>query len=354
MAVALTNLCGLACIFLLTVLVVLISGLVETDVDRIVLMLLHGMAWAMESVVLAGCLARGVFDWIPVRAGLRWAMVLTCHGILGLVALACLPTNGFVWELTVAIGVPFTIALYSLLLLNPAFRLRLPASAVRVPAILFGGVAAALATVSVPVTVETIRENWREAGIELRQKEALRQERVRVERMALQRLRLLGQDADLKDLFAFLSSESDLARGEVLERIAAVPRLTDRLAEILNRGEKPWAGIAAAYVADYYYGTSPETLCGPMSAHLSGLRAMLDSQLSLPWSQTRDYQRWALKAFAASRKLTRLGCSLDWEREQWLRRLESAQPGYLRDVLISAAGITTDQAPNLWITALTK
>jgi hypothetical protein len=281
-------------------------------------------------------------------------MILTSHGVLSLVAMACLPAAGLGWRAAIALSFPLLTALYGLVLLNPSFRLRLPATAVPVPAILLGGVAAALATVSVPAAVENIHENWIEAGRQLRQKEEVRQQRVNLERTTLQRLRMLRRDASLQELFVFLAAGSDLARGEVLERIAALPQLSFRLSQLLARGETPWAGFAASYVADYYYGASDQGLCDSMGAHLGMLRGQLDQRLRTPWNQVRDYQRSAVKAFEASRKLTRLGCNLEWEREQWLLKLENAPQGHLRDVLMSAAGITVDQPPSFSMTASTQ
>ncbi len=349
----LTNFCGgLA----LLILVLPFGGLVSAlpgEFEWIALVLGHTGAWVLETVVLAVCILRGAFDWIPVKPGFLWALILSVHAVLGLVTMALLPSGTMAFgQMALAAGVPGTVVVYSMMLLNSGLRLRLPAAAVRVPAILTAGVAAALATVSVPVTVETIRDNWRRAEWSLEQTQQRRADWVREERAALGRLRSLGGGAELAQLLPFAVAGWSLAGTEANERIAALPGLPHRLARLLDAGDDGVRQNVAAYIADFYNGASAPLLCGPLSTHLGGLRKRLEAQLTSPWPRSREFYGSASKALEASRKLSSLGCSFNWERDQWMRRLEGAPAGLLRDLLLSKLNATDPDNSKLWTSNL--
>lgn len=336
----------------LLILVLPIGGLVSAlppEFIWISLIVGHLAAWFLEAVVLGGCILSGAFDWIPVRSSVRWAMVLTAHALIGLATMALLP-NGPAepLRLFVATLVPVAVVSYSLLLWNANWRLRVPTGLIRVPAILCGGVAAALATVSVPATVETIRDNWRQVEWNLQQTEQRRETQLREERTALARLRTLTAKADLSQLLPFALSESKLASAEAVDRISRLPNLPRHLARLLDSADGMQRNYSAAFIADYYGGSSAPLFCGPLSKHLSGLRKGLDAKLSAPWPQSREYYRWSAKALEATRKLTGSGCSFDWERDQWQRRLDGAPAGLLRDLLLGKLSATDAGPPKLW------
>lgn len=347
-AVWITNLFAVGSLSLQVLVVLIITGKIESISDRIVVIGAHTLSCVLLMEVLAFCLRRRTLDWIPADPGFRWAMVFTSYAVLILSAMALLTPGEVSWRLAIAAGIPSLMAGYSLFLVNPELSAKVPRSLIRTPVIVLGGVSAALATVSVPLSVETIVNQWRTAG-EMKERMMQRtHERSELEKKALGALHKLPDDASLRELWPFLLSSSELARAEALDRISKSPALDRQLSTFLEAGREPWSYEAATYIADYFYGTPSAALCSGMNAHLKRLRVMMDKKANGSWQNEREYQRWTQKAFEAAKKLGNLGCDFQSERSLWLQKLQHSE-GHLRDVLIGMMGQLDDENSTSWL-----
>lgn len=335
MVVQLSNICAALAVAMLLLPFWLAASAGQAEMGPAMVMMGHLTAWTLGALVLAGCLLVGAFDWVPARPMVRWLMAYSTHLVLAMSSLATAPHGAIsTGRFLLSVAMPLAVLTYLVLLLNPELRVRVPAPAVRVPAILTGGVAAALATVTVPASVEAIRENWRQAQALLEQAEQRRTEQLREERESMEVLSRLPLNAGLFELLPFVDSGSDRARIHAAERIGKIPGLVSRLVAVLDAGDPSLRRQVTFYLAKHYDGPA-EGLCAPVAGYLARLRTTLSSELAEPWPRSRDYYLRVAGALEATQKLARQGCRFETERGQWARSLKARGGGLLRDLLSS-------------------
>lgn len=357
MVVLLSNICAALAAAILLSPLWLMTASGNAEIGGAIVVLGQFTAWTLTTLVLAASLLTGGFDWIPARPELRWVMVLSTFAVLALFSVAVAPQGSIsIGRFALAAAIPLWVLAYLVLVLNPAIRqrLHLPVRIERVPAILTGGVAAALATVSIPFSVEAVHENWRQTQAQLQQVEERRTERLREERDSLNHLARLPEDAGLFELLPFVEADSGLARGQAIERISRMPGLAARLATVIEAGDPALRRQAVVYLKGNFAGPA-RLVCNPVANYMAQLRESLPAQLAEPWPRNRDYYVRAAGAMEASRHLIKLGCELEQEREQWARSLKTARGGLLRDLLSSKLH-TTDSGvqPKLVTTAASR